>query len=796
MVSTSNQLTSFFAAIDTALQAVWTGRESQEELHFLVLEGQTLCRQLIAIGEESDERLKLIPKEALNHQASDLVLQFHWMEAAKSFMILWRNTVFEHLKAQLLIADDKLNQAGWYQWQIEAQEQTEAAAKELQAFWEEHEILHSTDNTLLTKELTQLQQQDSPWPVYREQFTHLVNQLEELWSEFKTLMGNSDAIQALTTVVFDTIHECLREVQEHKSLAKEGIVFIAKNAAENKNKIPNFIEQLEEKILQTKHSKSFKPELEKQLKRLSGNSSVPVAATPSAIQTKDIDFRRYLGRWLESEILPLLYEVWELTINIRNNLKMAFINIRNRAILLNNDNIDQNELSSVRSEDLAQPLNSFGLQTQNRERELEEINQLIHQRLDRNFKLTTVFREDEFFLSVPLQSTINQFRTNQNQLLKQVLDWSITQRKRLQNWFLSVQEEDALSISEKVVRYIEGRKSNISNQAYTSIFLTKGYIGESFWVGRKSELKRIANLIEQWKLGYRGAVILTGNRFSGKSLIGDLISNNHFPNSTVRLLPNSSLKFNGRTFKTSYNLLDALNFVSKYTPTAGALIWLDDLELWHDTTHSLSENVESLKQHINRYSNRIFYQVSLSKSLLAKLDKSNNISKHFQSTIVLDNMSQEEIKNAILIRHGATHKELVNETGTPVSPTVFQQLISRTYRAANGNIGEALNLWACATKVINHDEVRQESSNIYALPNFIDADQAILLRSLLFEKRSNEYRLRKRLGPAFQFRYAPVLQRLLSVGILERHIDGWLEISEAAVNDIIEQLDQKGYLNS
>lgn len=795
MVSTSNHLTSFFAAIDTALQAVWTGRESKEELHFLVLEGQTLCRQLIAIGDESSERLKMIPKEALDHQAPDLVLQFHWMEAAKSFIVLWRNTVFEHLKAQLLISDNKLNQAGWYQWQIEAQDQTKAAAKELQTLWENDTILNHKDQALRVKQLTQLQQQDSPWPVHREQFILLEQQLEELWSEFKLLMGNSEAIQSLTTVVFETIHECLREVQEHKSLAKEGIVFISRNAPENKNKIPSFIEQLEGKILQTKHNKSFKPELEKQLKRLSGNSNVPVAATFSTIQTKDIDFRRYLTRWLESEILPLLYEVWELTINIRNNLKMAFINIRNRAILLNNDSIDQNELNNVRTEDLSQPLNSFGLQTQNREKELEEIHQLIHQRLDNNFKLTTVFRDDEFFLSVPLQSTINQFRSNQNQLLKQVVDWSAKQRKRFQNWLSRVQEEDALSISEKVVRYIEGRKSKISNQAYTSIFLTKGYIGESFWVGRKSELKRISNLIEQWRLGYRGAVILTGNRFSGKSLIGDLISNNHFPNNTVRLLPNSSLKFNGRTFKTSYNLLEALNFVSKYTPAAGALIWLDDLELWHDTTYSLSENVEHLKQHINRYSSRIFYQIALNKSLLEHLDNSNDISRHFQSTIVLDNMSPEEIRNAILIRHGATHKELVDEAGTPINPTAFQQLTNRNFRAASGNIGEALNLWACATKVISNDEVRQEASNIYALPNFIDADQAILLRILIFEKRSNEYRLRKRLGPAFQLRYAPVLQRLLSVGILERHIDGWLEISEAAVNDIIEQLTQKGYFN-
>jgi hypothetical protein len=794
MLSTSNHLTSFFAAINTASEAVWTGREPEEELRFLLLEGRTLCRQLLAIGDESSERLKAIPKEALDQQAKDLILQFHWLEIAKSFVVLWRNITFEHIKAQLLVVDKQLTKAGWYQWQIDAQAQIKAAAKELESLWENDPVLLSEDDTFRWKKLSKLQQQDLPWPVYRKQFITLEKQLEELWGQYKSLKTNSDAIQALTNVVFDTIHDCLREIQEHKNLAKQGATFIVDNIAENKSKIPGFIEQQEGKIHQKKHSKSLKPELERQLKKLSGLSSVPVAATSTTIRTKEIDFKRYLSRWLDSEILPLLYEVWELTINIRNNLKMAFINIRNRAILLNNDNVEQSEQSGIKHDDLAQPLNSFGLQTQIREKELIEIHQLIQQRLNHNFKLTTVFRQDEFFLSVPLQSTINQFRSNQNQFLKQLKKWWSLQRKNFQKWLSSVQEEDALSISEKVVRYVESRKPQTKNQAYTSIFLTKGYIGESFWVGRKSELKRIANLIEQWKLGYRGAVLLTGNRFSGKSLLGDLISNNHFPNNTVRLLPNSSLKFNGRTFKTTYNLQEALNFVSKYTPTAGALIWLDDLELWQDTNYTLSENINNLKQHIDRYSNRIFYQLSLNKSLLRQLDKSHAFSKHFQSTIILDNMSQEDIRNAILIRHGATHKELVDEALKPLKPEAFQQLISRTYRASGGNIGEALNLWACAIQIVGNDEVRQESEGFYALPNFIDADQAILLRSLLFEKRTNEYNLRKLLGPAFQHRYVSILQRMLSVGILERHIDGWLEISDAAVNDINQHLIKKGYL--
>ena len=115
------------------------------------------------------------------------------------------------------------------------------------------------------------------------------------------------------------------------------------------------------------------------------------------------------------------------------------------------------------------------------------------------------------------------------------------------------------------------------------------------------------------------------------------------------------------------------------------------------------------------------------------------------------------------------------------------------HRAAEGNIGEALHDWAFSIKPEDQDRVRFRSTPP-ALPDFLHPDLAILLTSLLLAKRSNERRLRKLFGPSFKERYQSSLQRLISVGLLQRRPDGWLELNEAAANSIGRQLERKKYL--
>ena len=75
------------------------------------------------------------------------------------------------------------------------------------------------------------------------------------------------------------------------------------------------------------------------------------------------------------------------------------------------------------------------------------------------------------------------------------------------------------------------------------------------------------------------------------------------------------------------------------------------------------------------------------------------------------------------------------------------------------------------------------------LPYFLNTDTALILTTILKYKRSNEYNLRKLFGPMFPQQYATIVKRLISMGILKRQLDGWLEIEELIVNDLKEMIE-------
>ena len=150
-----------------------------------------------------------------------------------------------------------------------------------------------------------------------------------------------------------------------------------------------------------------------------------------------------------------------------------------------------------------------------------------------------------------------------------------------------------------------------------------------------------------------------------------------------------------------YELAPVLQFIKDNTLNEQPLVWLDDLELWTDANVSYAENVRQLRNYIDRYSNRIFFMVATSNWQRARLAKSFALNDFFQAEINLDRMPLEEIQRAILIRHGATHKTLVDQAGEKTSPQDFTRMTKRIHTATEGNIGDALNRWSAATERYN-----------------------------------------------------------------------------------------------
>jgi hypothetical protein len=778
--------------IHTGITALEQTTDLNELLPQLVDQGQALSTLITRCGDTHLALLKK-PQASKVDQKRAVIITFDWAGPAKAFLLLWRDTIFELQKAGILLRIGQIETDSITALRAKAKTTLEEATKVLLGFTEQKlQKLHRQKNGI-DRYLDRVQLQTNPWPVYREQLETIGKQMGGLLSSFRELGQIADHFATIQTDLQNTVESCRAEIEQQIASAQRITQSIEQEEDFRPARIAALLEEKEAEIQLVHHVNEYLERSERDISLLLEKQQVPVQVDGGLIQFKEIAFQRATRQWLDSEIVPLIYEIWELTELNANGMKMALLNMRNRALLLASE-AKEGRSGEFDRRDLTQPLQTFIRRSAGTVEEITKLQRLINMRLSRDFNLKHLYSDQDNFLPVPLQSTINKLRVNQSAVVVSVRNWIQAQTRLFRNFQRTVELEESLSVSEKVVRYLQSRNWETTNTHYNSIFLTKGYIGESFWVGRQDELSHMEKLIRDWQSGFRGAVLLSGQRLSGKSLMGELIANRFFLQNTIRLQPQTVISVESRKMTTTYDLEEALSFIRKYTLNKPCLVWIDDLELWRDPAVPLGKNVTALRRYIDDYGNQLFFLISMGNSLRHHLDHFYDITKVFQAEINLDRMSQQEIREAIMIRHGATHKELFDAKGREMTPQQFQQATAKVYKAAHGNIGEALNIWAFSTEAINEDNVLHQMHTLYELPDFITPDNAILLSSIMLARKINEYRLRKLFGPVFSDKYRGVLQRLISVGLLRRNTDGWLEITESASNDLGRLLDKKKYL--
>ncbi len=785
-------LLNFEKVLQRSIRETWEAKNLPVNLEVMAKEAKAISNALVQIGDFCQEALMATTELTEKQRFEYSWINFEWANLAKNFLVLWRDILFQQQKGQIIKIDRLTTSAALRTLNLQSQEALETAIYDFKG-----DVERGLNIPLKKKirKVDQWQLQQNPWPVYKQQLLAMGGQCVRLQADYRVLLNVASNYNEIEELVRKTENFCQEEIVNVQTIAKETIEEIEYEQVPKLGKIIKHLEDLEAGISLPNHFNTFTAALEHRINALIARKDVPVNANGGMIELKDLTFKRSTKQWLDAEILPLLYEVWELTENTHNGLKMALINIKNRAILLDADEKEGKKVD-VDKVTICQPLNTFYKNSVQAAENLVDLRKEIHHRLAHIFNVSAIYEPDRAFLPVPIQeATLNQFREGQNRLQNRIGNWVNGQWKKFQNLRANVAKEDALSDAEKIVRLIQSRMGEESNSNYASIFLTKGFIGESFAVGRQRELAHAKNLIDNWKAGFRGAAVITGERFSGKTILGELIATQFFNNNTIRLTPNTLIKLNGRRMTTGFDLEPALAFIKKYTTAKEPpLIWIDDLELWWDKDLPLSQNVRTLRKFIDGNANRLFLLVSMSNWLNTHLNLFHETSKVFQAEINVDKMSIEEIREAIMIRHGATHKKLINADGEPLSANEFRKLIDKVYRISDGNIGEALNRWSCATVRVDEEKVQHIGGINFGLPDFLNPDVAILLSAIMIEKRTNEYRLRRIFGPAFTDKYAPILQRLLGIGLLRRQLDGWLEINEVLVNELGHLLEAKGYL--
>jgi hypothetical protein len=791
---TSDQDQTVSTALEKAITQVITPDASfSTDINHLAVGTRELADALIARGDACP----IGEAEDPNNLECRLI-HYVWADRAKHFLILYRNVQLQLQTAALMVADGKSASDLVADLHARSSQTLRVAEGE----WEEgmSRLRRSlVSNPKKRQEaLDRWQQQHNPWPEYREQLVEIGQQAGSLAEEHEVLQQQVGTLAEIRQILQDCAAAAETSFTSAIGRADEITAFVMDSTVDEADQRPGKIAaRLDEYLNDTipgQKIHEFTNQLTEKIAELAERMRVTVGADHGILQFKEVNFRRATDQWISSEILPQLYELWELSEQAQSDLGVAVANVRNRTLLLSNE-LNAGRPVDYDADQLGQPFYNVIARTKATHTTFLDISNQVLQLVETDLRLTSVYRPVPGFLPLPLQSGINEFTRRQGQLFDGVKEWLGNTFAGLERWRANASREDKMSVSEKVVRVINQRKPPLGNAAYTNILMTKGYIGESFLVGRDAEKAHLSNLIQNWKLGFRGAVMLTGKRLSGKTLFGELVANRLFLGPVIRLQPNSTINVDGRRMTTTGNLSEALDFIEKYTLQRKPMVWIDDLETWWDRSVSLAENVRELADHIDDYSGRIFYLVSTTNAVYHHLNRFMNMERFFQAEVNLDDFPLEDMQRAIRIRHGATHKALVNADGEPLSETAFSKRVRNLHRASGGNVGDTLNYWAWLTAYCDENRVTPSGNWRYKMPAFVSADTGLLLTTIFLERRTNEYHLRKLLGPAFELRYRSILRRLLRVGLLTRHNDGWLEICESVVNDVGRALENNGYLN-
>ena len=213
-----------------------------------------------------------------------------------------------------------------------------------------------------------------------------------------------------------------------------------------------------------------------------------------------------------------------------------------------------------------------------------------------------------------------------------------------------------LETSLECIRY---RMFKESNTSYDSLFRNKIFIGDLFLVNREEEEATFAQSLDQWKAGFNQSALIVGKHLSGKSTFTEYIAKQNFGRHVIKLAVTGSITVEGRKLKTNYNLGETLKFIKNNLYHSKPLIIIDDIETWRNEEHSLLDNVRAVIKYIESESDNVYVMVTTSKAMQDHLDSRLSFTNSFSTVINIDKSTSEEIYQAVLLRHGASHKDLI-----------------------------------------------------------------------------------------------------------------------------------------
>ncbi|HDZ06123.1 hypothetical protein LCGC14_0129070 [marine sediment metagenome] len=627
----------------------------------------------------------------------------------------------------------------------------------------------------------------NPWSIYANQFDIILKQfdtinannpvIEQSISVFKELSKNTELItsQIITDsrTIINEIINSLSKIQQIED--KEDISLIM-----------HALEKIEVKMdTSINHQESFTLIIEDISKNLS-KTNVAVATEGGMLLEKRIDIGKAAKKWLDLNILPEVIALWDNKVELYAYGKHSILNLKGSLVVAKN----QEKISSYISE--SQLFTSIEEVFNSSLKVQQELTANISKKMETEFLATSIYDQEEF-LEVSLQSSLTHYTTDTNNFFT---NW----KRRFTGFFgdvnIAYDQVVGANINDTIdnaTECIAHRMFKEENAQYDMLFLNKNFLGDHFLTERSNNELVFEKCLSHWEKGFHKSVLIVGDSQSGKSTFIKKVIKKSLYKDVLELVPESTITFQGRKFNTTKNLKNALQEIKKFSYNSKPIIVLDDLEFWHDKEHSFLDNIRAVIKFIESESDDILLVVSISKLMQEHLDHRICFSISFSTNINVSTSSNTEILNAVQLRHGASHRKLVDENNEIISPRQFQKLVYRLCKHFQNNLGNVLQAWTFGTSLTIDNKVVYKESALY-FPDFFSNEEAILLKHVLLYKIIDERTVKTFLGKRYTNGYESGLKRLVNTKVLVREHKGFLSLNTVINSEIQKSLIYRGIL--
>ncbi|MBN1252039.1 MAG: amino acid permease [Bacteroidales bacterium] len=488
------------------------------------------------------------------------------------------------------------------------------------------------------------------------------------------------------------------------------------------------------------------------------------------IDTKKILSKRLAEELIANSFTKMLYQISE---NLPEQIKEAENEIlnNNRLIkysIIKSDNAKDTEF--INEADVKAFLEKKLIESESFFDEINRIKNETHQKIINNFSLT--FEKLQLYNFKKEANSWNQLlpsSKNINKISK------IKQYLSKVNSFIDIQinqfwykQSDALLLANQLTNNDVNEKISLNKILdftekvsikpeieknlpfyYKHLFLNKNYYNKDFWFGRNDELKRADKAYERFLNNFQAALLVTGEKNSGKSFFINIFCQNkpkikhYFVNA-----PNDGSTDEKQFLKA---LQDATNIDGDYknifkTIKKNSIIIIEDIELWWTKSENGNTLIQEIYKLINEYSKKVFFIVSANFYSYKIIDEINPSNYLFLDTIICNPLNTKTLQDIIMFRHQSSGlKFAIKENQDKLliqkdfKSKNFAKLFSKYFNYTDGNVGAALLSWIANIEEIKDSEIIMKSPKNINLSvfDFLEKSFLMILNQFVIHNKLN-----------------------------------------------------------